>query len=304
MNISNVSRLNKSNFTSVKRIDTTSKRMENVDYLLKIERKNRQQQQLMFEKKLHKIDLELDSNQNELKNAIKNLNQEEKAIYEIQKTNLDKFKTEILKYENIYNEIKLKAETLGNQINESEILEAKLYNQTFMLKEDYLSYNNELTLLRDQVQIHLNDLNNLEKDYPKEYKFIQEDFQLENQLNNLKSQLNNNNIDIKNMKRENIDLEDKREKLLKQIVLIQNSDNSNKEINKINSDTKLQNLENEITKNISDLLLWTNLKNIIKNFFGTSPKEIESLTNALKENLNSVKEELLEFKKEKITEKL
>ena len=303
MNISNVSRLNNSNFTSVKRIDTTSKRMENVDYLLKIERKNRQQQQLMFEKKIQKIDLELDTNQNELKDAIKNLNQEEKLIYEIQKTNLDKFKTEILKYENIYNEIKLKAETIGNQINENEILEAKLYNQTFMLKEDFLSYNNELTLLRDQVQIHLNDLNNLEKNYPKEYKFIQEDFQLENQLNNLKSQLYNNNIDIKNMRKENNDLENKREQILKQIVIIQNSDNSNKEINKINSDTKLQNLENEITKNISDLLLWSNLKNIIKNFFGTSPKEIETLTNALKENLNSVKEELLEFKKEKIIEK-
>ena len=301
--MSNVSRLNRSNFTSIKRIDTTSKRMENVDYLLKIERKNRQQQQLMFEKKLHKIDLELDSNQNELKNAIISLNQEEKTIYEIQKKNLDKFKTEILKYENIYNEIKLKAEGLGNQINESENLEEKLYNQTFMIKEEYLSYNNELTLLRDQVQVHLDNLNNLEKDYPKEYKFIQEDFQLENQLNNLKSQLNNNNIDIKNMKRENIDLEDKREKLLKQIVLIQNSDNSNKEINKINSDTKLENLEKEITKNISDLLLWNNLKNIIKNFFGTSSKEIESLTNALKENLNIVKEELLIFKKQKITEK-
>ena len=112
-----------------------------------------------------------------------------------------------------------------------------------MLKEDFLSYNNELTLLRDQVQIHLNDLNNLEKNYPKEYKFIQEDFQLENQLNSLKSQLYNNNIDIKNMRKENNDLENKREQILKQIVIIQNSDNSNKEINKINSDTKLQNLE-------------------------------------------------------------
>jgi hypothetical protein len=53
--MSNVSRLNRSNFTSIKRIDTTSKRMENVDYLLKIERKNRQQQQLMFEKKYKKL---------------------------------------------------------------------------------------------------------------------------------------------------------------------------------------------------------------------------------------------------------
>ena len=85
MNISNVSRLNKSNFTSVKRIDTTSKRMENVDYLLKIERKNRQQQQLMFEKKIQKIDLELDTNQNELKNAIQNLNQKKKQYMKFKK---------------------------------------------------------------------------------------------------------------------------------------------------------------------------------------------------------------------------
>ena len=83
--MSNVSRLNRSNFTSIKRIDTTSKRMENVDYLLKIERKNRQQQQLMFEKKLHKIDLELDSNQNELKNAIQNLNQKKKQYMKFKK---------------------------------------------------------------------------------------------------------------------------------------------------------------------------------------------------------------------------
>ena len=302
--MTNVSRLNRSNFSTMRKIDTASKRMENVDYLLKIERKNRQQQQLMFEKKLQKIDSELDSCQNELKNSIKNLNKEEQIIYEIQKKNLEKFKQEILKYENIYNEIKEKAESLGNELIQSQQVEELLYNQTFMIKEDYLSYTNELSLLREEVQIHLDNLKTLEKDYPKEYKFIQEDFQLENQLNNLKSQLYNNNIDIKNMRKENNDLENKREQILKQIVIIQNSDNSNKEINKINSDTKLQNLENEITKNISDLLLWTNLKNIIKNFFGTSPKEIESLTNALKENLNSVKEELLEFKKEKITEKL
>ena len=78
-------RLNRSNFTSVKRIDTTSKRMENVDYLLKIERKNRQQQQLMFEKKIQKIDLELDTNQNELKNAIQNLNQKKKQYMKFKK---------------------------------------------------------------------------------------------------------------------------------------------------------------------------------------------------------------------------
>ena len=301
--MTNVSRLNRSNFSTMRKIDTASKRMENVDYLLKIERKNRQQQQLMFEKKLQKIDSELDSCQNELKNSIKNLNKEEQIIYEIQKKNLEKFKQEILKYENIYNEIKEKAESLGNELIQSQQVEELLYNQTFMIKEDYLSYSNELSLLREEVQIHLDNLKTLEKDYPKEYKFIQEDFQLENQLRNLKTNLNHNNIKVKNMKKENINLEDNREQLLKQIVLIQNSDNSNKEIEKLNSDTKLNDLENEITKNISNLLLWNNLKNIIKNFFGTTPKESETLILALNENLNIVKEELLDFKKEKISEK-
>ena len=301
--MTNVSRLNRSNFSTMRKIDTASKRMENVDYLLKIERKNRQQQQLMFEKKLQKIDSELDSCQNELKNSIKNLNKEEQIIYEIQKKNLEKFKQEILKYENIYNEIKEKAESLGNELIQSQQVEELLYNQTFMIKEDYLSYSNELSLLREEVQIHLDNLKTLEKDYPKEYKFIQEDFQLENRLRNLKTNLNNNNIKVKNMKKENINLEDNREQLLKQIVLIQNSDNSNKEIEKLNSDTKLNDLENEITKNISNLLLWNNLKNIIKNFFGTTPKESETLILALNENLNIVKEELLDFKKEKISEK-
>ena len=53
--MTNVSRLNRSNFSTMRKIDTASKRMENVDYLLKIERKNRQQQQLMFEKKYKKL---------------------------------------------------------------------------------------------------------------------------------------------------------------------------------------------------------------------------------------------------------
>ncbi len=33
-----------------------------------------------------------------------------------------------------------------------------LYNQTFMSKEDYLSYSNKLLLLREEVQIHLDNL--------------------------------------------------------------------------------------------------------------------------------------------------
>ena len=101
------------------------------------------------------------------------------------------------------------------------------------------------------------------------------------------------------MKKENKNLEENREQLLKQIVIIQNNDNSNREINKLKSDYKLKNLEDEITKNISDLLIWNNLKDIIKNFFGTSPKQNEKLIKSLQDNLNIVKNELNDFKKGK-----
>ena len=172
-----------------------------------------------------------------------------------------------------------------------------------MLKEDYLSCNNELNILREEVEENLENLKQLENDYPKEYKFIQDDFQLENKLKDLILKVNNNNNRIKYMKKENTVLEDNREQLLKQIVIIQNNDNSNREINKLESDSKLNKLENEITKFIIDLLIWNNLKDIIKNFFGTSPKQNEKLIKSLQDNLNIVKEELNDFKKEKITEK-
>ncbi len=267
------------------------------------EKKNRQHQQLKNDNKLKKLDYEIDNCQNEIRETINKLNDKEQKIYEIQKRNLDIFKEEIIKYQNIYNELKNKCEKVEKQLIKSEQVEVLLYNQTFMLKEDYLSCNNELNILREEVEENLENLKQLENDYPKEYKFIQEDFQLENKLKDLQLKLNNNNNRIKYMKKENTNLEDNREQLLKQIVIIQNNDNSNREINKLESDSKLNKLENEITKYISDLLIWNNLKDIIKNFFGTSPKQNEKLIKSLQDNLNIVKEELNDFKKEKITEK-
>ena len=303
LNSVNQSRQIKTANNTSRKIDSIRNR-ENTESILTIEKKNRQHQQLSNDNKLKKLDSEIDKIQKEIRDTITKLNDEEQKIYEIQKRNLDSFKEEILKYQNVYNEIKNKCEKIENQLIKSEEVEDLLYNQTFMLKEDYLSYNNELNNLQYEVEENLENLKQLENDYPKEFKFIQEDFQLENKLRDLKYKLSNNNNKIKLMKKENKTLEENREQLLKQIVIIQNNDNSNREINKLNSDNKLKNLEDEITKNISDLLIWNNLKDIIKNFFGTSPKQNEKLIKSLQDNLNIVKNELNDFKKEKINEKV
>ena len=266
------------------------------------EKKNRQHQQLKNDNKLKKLDCEIDNCQNEIRETINKLNDKEQKIYEIQKRNLDIFKEEIIKYQNIYNELKNKCEKIENQLIKSEQVEVLLYNQTFMLKEDYLSCNNELNILREEVEENLENLKQLEKDFPKEYKFIQEDFQLENNLNNLKQKNIYNNRQIKNINKQFENNIKNRNELINKFNSIKKI-NFDDEINKIKNDDYLISLENELKNYIKNLLLWNNLKNIIKNFFGQKNFDNKNFLNILQQNLIQIKNDFLLCKKLKLNEK-
>lgn len=293
---------------SIKRADTISKRLDNVESMLIIEKKNKKLLQSKFDKKAQEIEIKKENLEKELKEMIKQLNDEENKIYEIQKKNLDRFKAEILKYENIYHELESKSESIFSQLNQSEIVENMLYNQTFMIKEDYLSYNNELILLREKVKVHLENLKKIENSYPKEFKFMQEDFQLETEMKTMNAELmkNNKNIkDIKNLIQKHSLL---REQLLKQIVILEAEEEENKKIlNGIKADDTLEKLENHITKNISEILIWDSLKDIIRDYFidknETDNNLGDNLVKNLEINLEKAKNRLLLLKKEKIAEK-
>ena len=280
----------------------TKKKTENLNHLLKIEKKNREEQQQNFDLKLNKIDQKLENLEKELNESVNNLNEQEEKIYEIQKKNIEKFKTEILKYENIYNEIKEKSDKIGNQINESEKMEKILYNQTFMIKEDYLSHKNELNLLKENVEKKLEILQNFEENFPKEFKFIQEDFQLENNLNNLKQKNFYNNRQIKNINKQFENNIKNRNELINKFNSIKKI-NFDDEINKIKNDDYLISLENELKNYIKNLLLWNNLKNIIKNFFGQKNFDNKNFLNILQQNLIQIKNDFLLCKKLKLNEK-
>ena len=302
------SRTNRSNISG-RRTNTMSKRLDNVESMLQIEKKNKKLFQAKFDKKLQDIEITKEGLEKELNESIKRLNDEENKIYEIQKANLDKFKAEILKYENIYHEIEAKAETIASQLSQSENVENMLYNQTFMIKEDYLSYNNELVLLRDKVKVYLENLKQIESSFPKEFKSMQEEFQLETDMKTMANQLKSNNKSIKDIQNEIIKNCSLREGLLKQIVVLESEDEENvKMLNNLNADDTLEKLENHITKNISDIIIWENLKDIIRDYF-TEKKDIankdfsERLTKSLEKNLDKTKAELLQIKKEKIEEK-
>ena len=280
----------------------TKKKTENLKHLLKMEKKNRDEQQQNFDIKINKIDQKIENLEKELNESVNNLNEQEEKIYEIQKKNIEKFKTEILKYENIYNEIKEKSDKIGNQINESENMEKILYNQTFMIKEDFLSHKNELNLLKENVEKKLEILQNFEEEFPKEFKFIQEDFQLENNLNNLKQKNFYNNRQIKNINKQFENNIKNRNELINKFNSIKKI-NFDDEINKIKNDDYLISLENELKNYIKNLLLWNNLKNIIKNFFGQKNFDNKNFLNILQQNLIQIKNDFLLCKKLKLNEK-
>ena len=253
------SRTNRSNISG-KRTNTMSKRLDNVESMLQIEKKNKKLLQAKFDKKLQDIDMTKEGLEKELNETIKILNDEENKIYEIQKANLDKFKAEILKYENIYHEIVAKAEAIASQLSQSENVENMLYNQTFMIREDFLSYSNELVLLRDKVKVYLENLKQIENSYPKEFKSMQEEFQLETDMKTMANQLKSNIKSIKDIQNEIIKSCSLREGLLKQIVVLESEDEENiKMLNNLNADDTLEKLENHITKNISDIIIYWKL---------------------------------------------
>ena len=280
----------------------TKKKTENLKHLLKIEKKNRDEQQQKIDIKINKIDQKIENLEKELNESVNNLNEQEEKIYEIQKKNIEKFKNEILKYENIYNEIKEKSDKIGNQINESEKMEKILYNQTFMIKEDFLSHKNELNLLKENVEKKLEILQNFEEEFPKEFKFIQEDFQLENNLNNLKQKNFYNNRQIKNINKQFENNIKNRNELINKFNSIKKNNNLENEINKIKNDDYLISIENELKNYIQNFLLWNNLKNIIKNFFGKK-FDNKNFLNILQQNLNQIKNDFLLCKKLKLNEK-
>ena len=312
-------------------LSTSSKRMNSSKLdptQTQTEKKNKQLINEKYEQKLHEIELAKETLEKELSEAVAQLNKQETKIYGIQKKNLDKFKSEILKYENIYYEIKSKIEQISTQLSQSENVENILYNQTFMVFEDYLSYKNELVILRNKMKDKLDKLNALEKSFPKEFNFMQEDYQLESDLKSLANDLKVNKKNLRLLDKDTKTSSYTREQLLTQIVVLEAEvEDVLNQIKAISSDNNVSDIEKHITKNISDLIIWENLKEIMKDYFlgqqsintsyasgatahnnnnnnqMNSSMLSDKLASNLEVNLQRIKKELNEVKKEKIKEK-
>jgi hypothetical protein len=116
------------------------------------------------------------------------MNEKEGKIFDIQKEKFETFKLEIIKYDNIYNEIEEKFISLDNLIKETQKNENLTFNRTYMIFEDYTNYNQEILINKEKILELKENLASLEKTYPKEFDFLLVDIKMEKELNDLINQ--------------------------------------------------------------------------------------------------------------------
>lgn len=145
-----------------------------------------------YSKEIQKIDKNIEKFERDLENNLKEINDKESKIFEIQKEKFEIFKIEIMKYDEIYNELEQKLSNLEITIRETENDENLAYNRTYFIFEDFLCHNQEVSNLKQRIVELRESLVGIEKTYPKEFEFLLEDIQMEKELNNLISQRSKN----------------------------------------------------------------------------------------------------------------
>lgn len=171
-----------------RKIADVTKRLDNVEYMIKIEDKNKKQLIERYEKQIQKTEKIMEKLEEELKGVIKELNEKEAKIYEIQRVKFDAFKEDISRYEEIYHHLEEKQKELLLQTADSKLKVESQFNQAFMLLEEVLSTKNELSIGKRKIGELKESLDEIERSYPKEFEFLLEDIKLEKELIDIRQQ--------------------------------------------------------------------------------------------------------------------
>jgi hypothetical protein len=285
------------------------KKIENVEYLLKIEQKNKKQLEEKYSKNIEKLESQIEKLENEMESNLKTLNEKEAKIFEIQKAQLETFRVEISKYENIMKEIKDKCLSVEQEIEKSKIEEEKCYNISNMLLEDYHAYSIEIGNLNKKVISLKESLKEIEKTYPKEFNFLLEDIKLEKDMNEMMIVKKSLNEEIESAEKNRKELvKIKEEKTEAQQNLISDIFLLSEAISRDKNDESLTKIEDFITKNISDMLQFEKLKILVQNYYTQKNFDLENEVNVLliknlTEKLKEMKNEFVSIKNEKLLNK-
>lgn len=286
-----------------------SKKIENVEYLIKIEQKNKRQLEEKYTKQIFRLENQIEKLEKELETNLKELNEKESKIFDIQKKKLDTFKYEIKKYENVYKEMEDKSIAVYSQIEDSYYDEQLYYNQSNMCLEDYFSYNNEITYQKSRVVDLRENLKEIENTYPKEFEFLLEDIALEKDMNELSAnkKLIQQDIDALESNKK-VSLKAKELKMHDVQMLIEEIKKIQVAIDTFKKDSHISKLEDHISKNVSDLLVFEKLKILIQKYYSQKNFDLENELNViliknLNDKMKEMKNEFVSIKNEKLLSK-
>lgn len=249
-------------------IKALTKKLESTEHVLKIEQKKQKDVKSNFEKQLtqimqNKLNLEKD-----LDNTLKELNEKEALIYNIQKQNFESFKHEITKYHKVLTQLQTQLKEKEKQFNNISTIELIQENNTEMLNEERLSHINEINIAQNKAELAFTSLKELEDTYPDDFSFLKEDFDLTKELDSAKSKLELNNKNIKKIKNENIILDKSKQSLTKQLTSYEEElTGINEKLYEEGKNDCLNKLESHIVQNISQVYLWNCLKDVIVDFY-------------------------------------
>jgi hypothetical protein len=286
-----------------------SKKLENVEYLIKIEQKNKKQLEEKYTKQVYRLETQIEKYEKELEGTLRELNEKEARIFDIQRVKLDDFKQEIGKYQNVYSEIDEKHHMVLSQLENSKRDEEQLYNHTGMFLEDYLSYSNEIVMLKKKVLELKDNLREIEKTYPKEFEFLLQDIELEKDMNEIsggKKQLQEEIDGLERGKKQLYKI--KENKTNEMHNLIEDIKKIEASIETGRKDNHLIKLEEYIVNNIGDMIVFEKMKILVQNYYNQKNFDLENELNVLliknlNEKLKEMKNEFVSIKNEKMMNK-
>lgn len=274
-----------------------NKNLEQVDYLLKVADKNKRQLQESYGKQLDKIENKIKKNEVILSQILQEINEKEFHIYEVQKIKVEGFKNETIKFKQVSDLISSKILATENLIK-ATIKSNKSYdNQSKMLYEDYLSKCQEELLVKDKLNELKETMKHIEKTYPKDFEFLTEDIKLEKELAEIKSLQNEIKMEIKQLENQKKELNINRADIEERKDLVEVEFRKiDEQIEESYKDDHLKIMENYLVTNISDLLVFNNLRGILQEYYERKKFDIENEINVL--TMKNLAEKLVEMKNE------
>lgn len=265
MTVSDGSKQQQSNIKQQSKVMVYNKNMENVDYLLKLADKNKRQLQESYGRQVDKVEKKIAKNEAVLSQVLQEINEKESHIFDVQRVKIEGFKNEVNKFDKIRENIDNHILGLTEEIQLSKAKECELINHAQMVYEDFLSNSNEEINVKERLLDTKETLKQIEKTYPKDFEFLSEDIQLEKELNEVEELKNSIHREIKDLEARKIKLQnekiDKEER--KELVEVEFR-KIDEQIEESYVDTHLKVCEEYLVKNISDLLVFNNLRLVLQ----------------------------------------